>query len=194
ELLGVGPGESTPDSRLSWEWFACLGQCDDAPAMLVGEEAVRGVTPQTLDEIVADGDQAGGQSFAPPARRGGQPPTPGQGGGPPTHASLLLARCGVVDPASIDDYEAHDGFRALRRAVERGPEWVIEQLTLSGLVGRGGAAFPTGRKWAAVRAAAGAPKYVILNADESEPGTFSNRKLLEEDPFSSVESDRKSVV
>jgi NADH-quinone oxidoreductase subunit F len=72
--------------------------------------------------------------------------------------------------------------------VERGPEWVIEQLTLSGLVGRGGAAFPTGRKWAAVRAAAGRPKYVILNADESEPGTFSNRKLLEEDPFSSVEA------
>src|SRR5437016_1469955 len=84
-------------------------------------------------------------------------------------SNLLLARCGVVDPASIDDYEGHDGFKALRRAVEMGPEWVVEQLMLSGLVGRGGAAFPTGRKWAAVRAAVGAPKYVILNADESEP-------------------------
>jgi NADH-quinone oxidoreductase subunit F len=103
-------------------------------------------------------------------------------------ADLLLARCGVVDPGSIDDYEAHGGFAALRRALEMGPEWVIEQLASSGLMGRGGAAFPTGRKWAAVRAASGSPKFVILNADESEPGTFSNRKLLEEDPFSSVEA------
>jgi NADH-quinone oxidoreductase subunit F len=101
---------------------------------------------------------------------------------------LLLARCGAVDPGSIDDYVANDGFVALRRSVEEGPEWVIEELTRSRLTGRGGAAFPTGRKWAAVRAASGSPKYVILNADESEPGTFSNRKLLEEDPFSSVES------
>jgi NADH-quinone oxidoreductase subunit F len=186
ELLGVGPGEPTPDGRLSWEWFACLGQCEYAPAMLVGEEAVRGVTPQTLNEIVAEGGQTGGRSFASPVRVDVQVPSHDQG--EPTHASLLLARCRVVDPASIDDYEAHDGFRALRLAVERGPEWVIEQLTLSGLVGRGGAAFPTGRKWAAVRVAAGSPKYVILNADESEPGTFSNRKLLEEDPFSSVEA------
>ena len=184
ELLGVGPGEPTPDGRLSWEWFACLGQCEHAPAMLAGEEAVRGIITQTLDEIVADGGQTGEQSFATPAHVDVQPPSRDQG----IHPTLLLGRCGVVDPASIDDYEAHDGFRALRLAVERGPEWVIEQLTLSGLVGRGGAAFPAGRKWAAVRAAAGAPKYVILNADESEPGTFSNRKLLEEDPFSSVEA------
>src|SRR5437660_729354 len=105
-----------------------------------------------------------------------------------TTPTLLLARCGVVDPAGIDDYEAHGGFQALRRAIEMGPDWVIEQLNLSGLSGRGGAGFPTGRKWAAVRVAAGEPKYVILNADESEPGTFSNRKLLEEDPFSSVEA------
>jgi NADH-quinone oxidoreductase subunit F len=102
--------------------------------------------------------------------------------------SLLLARCGEIDPTSIDDYEAHDGFKVLRRALDMGPDWVLEQLKTSGLVGRGGAAFPTGRKWEAVRAARGEPKYVILNADESEPGTFSNRMLLEEDPFSSVEA------
>ena len=120
------------------------------------------------------------------AGRGDSPAarTESQGSAP----RLLLGRCGVVDPASIDDYEAHGGFEALRRAVEMGPERVIEELNLSGLAGRGGAGFPTGRKWAAVRAAPGAPKYVILNADESEPGTFSNRKLLEEDPFSSVEA------
>lgn len=103
-------------------------------------------------------------------------------------ADLLLARCGAVDPASLDDYAAHGGYDALRRAVELGPDWVLDQLNRSGLMGRGGAAFPTGRKWAAVRAVPGAPKYVILNADESEPGTFSNRKLLEEDPFATVEA------
>lgn len=102
--------------------------------------------------------------------------------------NLLLARCGVVDPGSITDYEAHGGFAALRRAVEAGPEWVIAQVTASRLAGRGGALFPMGRKWEAVRAAAGARKFVVLNADESEPGAFKDRKLLEEDPFALVEA------
>ena len=101
---------------------------------------------------------------------------------------LLLARRGRVDPSSIADYEATGGFAALRLAVARGPDWVLDQLARSGLAGRGGAAFPTARKWQAVRAAPGGPKYVVLNADESEPGTFSNRVLLEEDPFATVEA------
>jgi NADH-quinone oxidoreductase subunit F len=103
-------------------------------------------------------------------------------------SQLLLARCGVVDPSSISAYEAAGGFQALQVVGEKGAEWVLEQLNQSMLTGRGGAAFPTGRKWQAVRAAVGSPKYVVLNADESEPGTFSNRKLLEEDPFAVVES------
>ncbi len=102
--------------------------------------------------------------------------------------NLLLARCGVVDPSSIADYEAHDGFAALRRVVEAGPEWTLDQMTRSRLMGRGGALFPMGRKWEAVRAAPGARKYVVLNADESEPGAFKDRKLLEEDPFALVEA------
>ena len=102
--------------------------------------------------------------------------------------NLLLARCGVVDPGSIADYEAHDGFAALRRVVEAGPEWTLDQVTRSRLSGRGGALFPMGRKWEAVRAAPGARKYVVLNADESEPGAFKDRKLLEEDPFALVEA------
>lgn len=102
--------------------------------------------------------------------------------------NLLLARCGVVAPTSIADYEAHGGFAALRRAIEAGPEWVIDQVARSRLLGRGGALFPMGRKWEAVRSAAGGPKYVVLNADESELGTFKDRKLLEEDPFALVEA------
>jgi NADH-quinone oxidoreductase subunit F len=201
ELTGLEPGEPVADGDLQWEWFACLGQCDHAPAMLVAEEPVGNGTPEMLESIVSRVDRTdlGRTSRRADPRSSGPPPVPApdEGGRPlgdrPYESNrvdtyLLLARCGVVDPGSIDEYEAHGGFKALRRAIDMGTEWVIEQLTRSGLTGRGGAVFPTGRKWAAVRAASGSPKYVILNADESEPGTFSNRKLLEEDPFASVEA------
>jgi NADH-quinone oxidoreductase subunit F len=100
---------------------------------------------------------------------------------------FLLARCGRVDPSSLSAYVAAGGLGGLRRAREIGPQAVLEEVIASELVGRGGAAFPTGRKWAGVAAASG-PKYVICNADESEPGTFKDRKLLEEDPFATLEA------
>ncbi len=100
----------------------------------------------------------------------------------------LLARVGRVDPTSLVAYRDAGGYSALRRAFEIGAEAVIAEVTASKLVGRGGAAFPTGRKWAAVRAAAGDQKYVVCNADESEPGTFKDRALIEADPFALVEA------
>ena len=100
----------------------------------------------------------------------------------------LLERIGVVDPESLDDYRAHGGYEALARAIEIGPEAVIAEVTASKLMGRGGAAFPTGRKWAAVAAQAAQPHYLVCNADESEPGTFKDRVLLEGDPFAIVEA------
>ena len=100
----------------------------------------------------------------------------------------LLGRIGVVDAASLDDYRAHGGYAGLARAIELGPAAVIEEVTASNLVGRGGAAFPTGRKWAAVAAQATDPKYVVCNADESEPGTFKDRVLLEGDPYAVIEA------
>jgi NADH-quinone oxidoreductase subunit F len=99
----------------------------------------------------------------------------------------LLRRVGVVDPTNLAAYRAAGGYRALARAIEQGPERVIEEVVTSRLVGRGGAAFPTGRKWEAVARAAG-PKFLIANADESEPGTFKDRILLEHDPFAIVEA------
>jgi NADH-quinone oxidoreductase subunit F len=101
---------------------------------------------------------------------------------------VLLRRIGIVDPASLDDYRAHGGYEALRRAVRLGPAGVIREVTDSGLVGRGGAAFPTGRKWAAVAAQPVRPHELICNADESEPGTFKDRVLMEGDPFSVLEA------
>lgn len=99
----------------------------------------------------------------------------------------LLARVGRADPLSLDDYRRADGCRALRLAVERGAEWVLSELDASRLVGRGGAAFPAGRKWRAVAGASGRRR-VVCNADESEPGTFKDRVLLEEDPFAVIEA------
>jgi len=99
----------------------------------------------------------------------------------------LLSRIGRVDPESLDDYRAAGGFLALRRAFEMGPDRVVRQVIDSKLVGRGGAAFPTGQKWLAVRSAP-LPRYLVCNADESEPGTFKDRVLMEGDPFALVEA------
>ena len=87
----------------------------------------------------------------------------------------LLRRVGVVDPLSLDDYRAHGGYAALRRAIELGPEGVLREVKDSKLVGRGGAAFPTGVKWEAVARQPARPHYLVCNADESEPGTFKDR-------------------
>ncbi|HYX11192.1 MAG TPA: NAD(P)H-dependent oxidoreductase subunit E, partial [Candidatus Acidoferrum sp.] len=99
----------------------------------------------------------------------------------------LLSRVGRTDPTSLDDYRAHSGYAALARALELGPAGTIDEVSASGLLGRGGAAFPTGRKWAAVAGQAAQPHYFVCNADESEPGTFKDRILMEHDPFAVVE-------
>ena len=101
---------------------------------------------------------------------------------------VLLARAGVVDPSSLASYEAHGGYDALRKAVEMGASTVVDEVVRSGLVGRGGAAFPTGRKWQAVAGHQSRPHYLVANADESEPGTFKDRVLIENDPFALVEA------
>jgi NADH-quinone oxidoreductase subunit F len=110
---------------------------------------------------------------------------------PTGHESLegsrLLRRVAVVDPESIDSYRQAGGYSALTRALELGPEGVIRELTDAKLLGRGGAAFPTGRKWDAVAKAPERPHYMVCNADESEPGTFKDRVLMEADPFAIVE-------
>jgi NADH-quinone oxidoreductase subunit F len=96
--------------------------------------------------------------------------------------------CGVMDPTDLDEYIRRGGFEALRKAVgEMSPEQIIDQVDRSGLRGRGGAGFPTGRKWKAVRAAAGELKYVVCNGDEGDPGAFMDRMLLESYPYRVVE-------
>ena len=100
---------------------------------------------------------------------------------------LTFARVGITDPLSIDDYVAHEGFAGLRNALTMMPEQIVQQVTDSGLRGRGGAAFPTGIKWNTVRNAQADRKYIVCNADEGDSGTFSDRMVMEDDPFMLIE-------
>ncbi|UVD56376.1 NADH-quinone oxidoreductase subunit NuoF [Rhizobium sp. Pop5] len=100
---------------------------------------------------------------------------------------LTFARCGITDPLSLVDYEAHGGLAGLRRAVSMTPAEVVKEVTDSGLRGRGGAGFPTGIKWKTVLDAAGDRKYIVCNADEGDSGTFADRMIMEGDPFVLIE-------
>ena len=140
----------------------CLGLCERAPAKY---RTVAGEQPLE-EQIPAAG-----------------PPLP-QGEG----LRLLRRIAAGVDPESLDAYVAAGGFEGLARARELGPEAVVREVAESRLLGRGGAAFPTGVKWEAVARQAAQPHYVVCNADESEPGTFKDRVLMESDPFALVEA------
>ncbi|MCQ4634744.1 NADH-quinone oxidoreductase subunit NuoF [Shinella sp. CPCC 100929] len=100
---------------------------------------------------------------------------------------LTFARCGVIDPVSLDDYKAHGGLKGLENAIAMAPADVVKQVTDSGLRGRGGAGFPTGIKWKTVLDAPGDRKYIVCNADEGDSGTFADRMIMEGDPFVLIE-------
>jgi NADH-quinone oxidoreductase subunit F len=156
--------------------------CERAPAALITHSAARAA--QQLGHVrvtdVPSLVETSHDGRATPAHIGG------------THLRLLrriaLRQAQGDSGISIEAYRAHGGYRALRRALELGPDGVIAEITASKLVGRGGAAFPTGRKMEAVARASAHPHYIICNADESEPGTFKDRVLMEHDPFAIVEA------
>ncbi|OJU48173.1 MAG: formate dehydrogenase [Mesorhizobium sp. 61-13] len=100
---------------------------------------------------------------------------------------LTFARCGIIDPLSLEAYEHHGGLAGLRKAVAMTPADIVAQVTESGLRGRGGAGFPTGIKWKTVLDAAADRKYIVCNADEGDSGTFADRMIMEGDPFVLIE-------
>jgi NADH:ubiquinone oxidoreductase subunit F (NADH-binding)/Pyruvate/2-oxoacid:ferredoxin oxidoreductase delta subunit/(2Fe-2S) ferredoxin len=100
---------------------------------------------------------------------------------------VILRNSGLIDPLSAEEYAARGGFLGLARALEMTPQGVVDEIVRSGLRGRGGGGFPTGRKWQVCRDAPGAPKYVICNGDEGDPGAYMDRTVLESDPFSVLE-------
>src|SRR6266849_8060846 len=104
-----------------------------------------------------------------------------------SQSRLTFARVGVIDPVSLDDFIAHGGYRGLSRSLDMRPEDVIAEVTKSGLRGRGGAGFPTGIKWKTAADAPATQKYIVCNADEGDSGTFSDRMIMEGDPFVLIE-------
>ncbi len=173
----------------AWQPSPCLGLCERGPAILVteaGDPAHEAVIAPAIATDVAVALRIGPKGLgaeAPVVAAVPQAATP-QGAA----ELVLLKRVGVVDPTSLDDYRAHGGYEALRAAFAMGPTGVIREVTDSNLVGRGGAAFPAGRKWAAVAAQSVRTRYLVCNADESEPGTFKDRVIIEGDPFSLIEA------
>jgi len=154
-------GASVPDGAHP---SPCLGLCERAPASY---RTIAGESPVEL-QLPAE-----------------SPPLPQAG----TGGMRLLRRIAAgVDPTSLDAYVAAGGYEALRRAVSLGAEAVVREVAESRLLGRGGAAFPTGTKWEAVARQPAQPHYVVCNADESEPGTFKDRILMESDPFAVLEA------
>lgn len=212
ELIGqiqkrFGPEHHPPTNggphhvgEFAWVRSPCLGMCDQAPAALMQEFGAephdRLLGNVTLSEVTDLLERTADFSPAAPAQndtgsrasrlRNGREPYGAVHGS--TDDALLLKRIGRVDPTSIQAYRDSGGYAALERALEIGPERVIAEVIASKLLGRGGAAFPTGRKWDAVAGQPARPHYLVCNADESEPGTFKDRVLMEGDPFALVES------
>jgi NADH-quinone oxidoreductase subunit F len=183
-LGGVGPERASQIVR-----SPCLGLCERAPAAFLqnagqGETNVSfgPVAMSSLDPFLRGGAWTM-MSGRDPYEKVPQTRTP-EG----RAALRLLRRVGLVDPTSIEDFRAHGGYEPLRRAIELGPDGVIAELKDSNLLGRGGAAFPAGVKWEAVAKQPVRPHYFICNADESEPGTFKDRVLMENDPFAVLEA------
>jgi len=162
--LGVGIGEATVDGRYIVEEVECLGLCDHAPGVLVGIDMVGNAT---LEKIFNPGGHPRSEIYGEP--------------------KYLMARSGKIDPLSTTEFQDQGGFSGLQSALKRSPAEVIQLVTDSGLTGRGGAGFPTGLKWTSCAEVDREPKYLVCNEDESEPGTFKDRALIEGDPFTIIE-------
>ncbi len=180
-----GPaGHEGAEGSAAWIRSPCLGLCERAPAALVtqsGDPPWNQTLAPTNSATVTDCLARGADAIPEPVATAKSVPQAG------SDSLRLLRRIGKSSPDALDSYRDEGGCKALQRAIENGAEWVLKQVEASNLVGRGGAAFPTGIKWRAVAKASG-PKYVICNADESEPGTFKDRVLMEGDPFAVVEA------
>jgi NADH-quinone oxidoreductase subunit F len=159
----------------------CLGQCDRGSAALVTRAGLAPerftLAPVTAEEVVRALSGAGPTSARASA---------GVAAG--VHGGKILRRFGRADPGSLSSYRRHGGYQALTRAIAMGPGAVIAEVAAARLLGRGGASFPTGRKWEAVAREPAQPHFLVCNADESEPGTFKDRVLMEGDPFALVEA------
>jgi NADH-quinone oxidoreductase subunit F len=169
--LGLNDGETSDDGQVTYEQVPCLGMCEHAPNALNGDKPGGNLTVETV------GDFLSAVHPEPEPRIYGSAP-------------IKVARVGQVDPYSLEDYKAHDGYAVLEKVLPMTPEAIMATLKASAVLGRGGAMFPVNLKWEFTRAAPGsaADKHIVANVDESEPGTFKDRALIDGDPFSLIEA------
>src|SRR5258705_607036 len=179
--LEIGHKEVTKDGVFSLEEVECIGACTGAPAIQVNYDFYENVTPLSLDRLIEDLD------------KGRRPEPQGVISGAlheraKQETPLISKRWGIKDSHKIDVALQHGAYQALDKALKQmTPESVIDEVKKSSLRGRGGAGFPTGLKWSFVPKDSPKPKYVICNADESEPGTCKDRPLMEMDPHQLIE-------
>jgi NADH-quinone oxidoreductase subunit F len=197
ERLGIHHGEKTADGLFALDHMECLGACATAPMAMVTEQSTGRIRYFEEMHSAEDVDRfldlvKGGKAFTTLERwtPDGDPNQEGKSAGPYTFGGMeprfLMARLGKENSPHINSYEADGGYTTTRRVLnEMKPEEVVEQVKASGIRGRGGAGFPTGQKWSFLAPAF--PRYLVINADESEPGTFKDRLVMEYDPHQLIE-------
>src|SRR5271166_4028757 len=179
--LEIGHKETTQDGVFSLEEVECIGACTGAPAMQVNYDYYENLTPLKFDRIIEELDN-GSHPSPEPVTSGALHPRS------PLEIPLISKRWGIPNSRKIDTYIQNEGYQALDKALkEMTPQQLIDEVKKSGLRGRGGAGFPTGMKWSFVPKDSPKPKYLICNADESEPGSCKDRPLMELDPHQLIE-------
>jgi NADH-quinone oxidoreductase subunit F len=169
--LGVKLGETTPDGKFTVKGVECLAACGGAPAVQVNGEWLEHATPADIDRVIA-GEKV--------ARRFDWPKGPGE--------HILFANVWKERSTAIETYQASGGYAKLGEWLKREPEAIVEEVKRSNLRGRGGAGFPTGMKWSFLPKDSPKPRYMCVNADESEPGTYKDRVIVERDPHRLIEA------
>lgn len=167
--LNLSHGQTDEAADITLEYVPCLGMCEKAPAALDGKRPVGHLTPANVSQMLHN-DQPESESLV-----GGEP-------------LLIMATNGKDDPGNLSSYEKMRGYTTLRRLIDMEPEDIIQLVDDSGILGRGGAMFPLGRKWRFSRGTPNEAKHLVVNADESETGTFKDRVIMEGDPFSLIEA------
>jgi NADH:ubiquinone oxidoreductase, NADH-binding (51 kD) subunit len=164
-LLGIKVGETTCDGLFSIEYSSCFGGCDVSPAIKIGSRIYGNLDIGRLEKIIESYREKDFDSFP----------------------KILTSNIGKIAPYSLDDYIKNGGFKALSKALRKPAQELIEEIKISNLKGRGGAAFPTWKKLDAIFHEKSQVKYIVCNGDEGEPGTFKDRLLLNGDPFKIIE-------
>ena len=179
--LGIGNKETTQTGTFSLEEVECIGACTGAPALQVNYDFYENLTPSKVDEILEQ-LQVGKKPAPEPVISGAlHEPLPAE-------VRVISRRFSLPNARSIDVYLQHDGYKALEKGLKQmAPGQITEEVKKSNLRGRGGAGFPTGMKWSFIPKDSPKPKYILCNADESEPGTSKDRPLMELDPHQLIE-------